>query len=79
MANAIVTRVSKAGRIVQFKGRTCQASWVSNRPQGSACDKGSCGKEPDECESLTSGSEAGGEGRDSLAYCNQPTPLTVRV
>jgi hypothetical protein len=37
----------------------CQAPRVSNRPQWSACDKGSCTEEPDEVESLTSGSEPG--------------------
>ncbi len=37
----------------------CQAPGVSNRFQRSACDKGSCTEEPDEVESLTSGSEPG--------------------
>jgi len=36
----------------------CQALWVSNRPQWSAYDRGSCTEEPDEIESLMSGSEA---------------------
>jgi len=36
---------------------------MSNHPKRVPIDNGSCGKEPDECESLTSGSESGvGEG-----------------
>jgi hypothetical protein len=44
---------------VQLGERMCQAPRVSNRLQWSACDKGSCIEEPDEVESLTSGSEPG--------------------
>ena len=36
---------------------------MNNHPKRVPIDNGSCGKEPDECESLTSGSESGvGEG-----------------
>ena len=36
---------------------------MSNHPKRVPIDNGSCGKEPDECESLMSGSEvAAGEG-----------------
>jgi hypothetical protein len=49
----------KTGRKSNSESACCQAPRVSNRPQWNACDKGSCIVEPDEVESLTSGSEPG--------------------
>ncbi len=42
---------------VQLQPGMCQAPWTSNRPQGSAYDKGSCTEEPRDRETITRGSE----------------------
>lgn len=41
----------------EFKLCMCQAPWTSNRPQGSAYDKGSCTEEPRDRETVTRGFE----------------------
>jgi len=51
----------------------CQVLGRSNRPQWDADDNGSCGKEPDEVESLMSGSESGVREGISLPTVTQPT------
>jgi len=51
----------------------CQVLGRSNRPQEDADDNGSCGKEPDEVESLTSGSESGVREGIPLPTVTQPT------
>jgi hypothetical protein len=56
----------------------CQAPRVSNRPQWSACDKGSCTEEPDEVESLTSGSEPGVKEGIPLPTVTNPSRPTNR-
>jgi hypothetical protein len=42
---------------VQLQLRMCQAPWTSNRPQGSAYDKGLCTEEPRDRETVTRSSE----------------------
>jgi len=72
-ASAIVYRGSKTGRNVQLCGCMCQVLGRSNRPQEDADDNGSFGKEPDEVESLTSGSESGVREGIPLPTVTQPT------
>jgi len=55
----------------------CQVLGRSNRPQEDADDNGSCGKEPDEVESLTSGSESGVREGIPLPTVTQPTAFGV--
>jgi len=50
---------------------------MSNHPKRVPLDSGSCGKEPDECESPTSGSESGVEEGIPLPAVTVSPPVSV--